>query len=121
MNLDKCHIGIVLHGSFCQQRLAVNLVLEDAKVIALREKEKEIVKRQIKELVSEYAEKVLCSKAEAILDSNLLKDEEIEDLIQDGRAYTMAIALINDWLLSLPYPLEGKSYKKLRRLLEKLR
>ena len=51
MNLDKCHIGIVLHDSFCQQRLAVNLVLEDAKVIALREKEKEIVKRQIKERV----------------------------------------------------------------------
>ncbi|WP_236609108.1 hypothetical protein [Mesotoga prima] len=90
-------------------------------MIALREKEKEIVKRQIKELVSEYAEKVLCSKAEAILDSNLLKDEEIEDLIQDGRAYTLAIALISDWLLSLPYPLEGKSYKKLRKLLEKLR
>jgi len=86
----------------------------------LREKEREIVKRQILELISDSAKPYLYKRVDMILESNLLKDEEIAELIQEGRAYTMAIALINDWLLTLPYPLKGKTYKKLKKVLDSL-
>ena len=86
----------------------------------MREKEREIVKRQIRELLSESAKPYIDKRADMILESNLLKDEEISELIQGGRAYTMAIALINDWLLTLPYPLKGKTYKKLKKVLDSL-
>ncbi|PVD17494.1 MULTISPECIES: hypothetical protein [unclassified Mesotoga] len=86
----------------------------------MREKEREIVKRQIRELLSESAKPYIDKRADMILESNLLKDEEISELIQEGRAYTMAIALINDWLLTLPYPLKGKAYKKLKKVLDSL-
>ena len=87
----------------------------------MREKEREIVKRQIRELISDSAKPYLYKRVDMILESNLLKDEEIAELIQEGRAYTMAIALINDWLLTLPYPLKGKTYKKLKKVLDSLR
>ena len=86
----------------------------------MREKEREIVKRQILELISDSAKPYLYKRVDMILESNLLKDEEIAELIQEGRAYTMAIALINDWLLTLPYPLKGKTYKKLKKVLDSL-
>ena len=86
----------------------------------MREKERDIVKRQIRELLSESAKPYIDKRADMILESNLLKDEEISELIQEGRAYTMAIALINDWLLTLPYPLKGKAYKKLKKVLDSL-
>jgi len=86
----------------------------------MREKEREIVKRQIRELLSESAKPYIDRRADMILGSNLLKDEEISELIQEGRAYTMAIALIDDWLLTLPYPQKGKTYKKLKKVLDSL-
>lgn len=86
----------------------------------MREKERDIVKRQIRELLLESAKPYIDKRADMILESNLLKDEEISELIQEGRAYTMAIALINDWLLTLPYPLKGKAYKKLKKVLDSL-
>ncbi|MGC9321610.1 MAG: hypothetical protein ACP5FY_05140 [Kosmotogaceae bacterium] len=86
----------------------------------MREKEREIVKRQILELISDSAKSYLYKRADMILESNLLKDEEIAELIQEGRAYTMAVALINDWLLTLPYPQKGKTFKKLKKILKSL-
>jgi len=86
----------------------------------MREKERDIVKRQIRELLLESAKPYIDKRADMILESNLLKDEEISELIQEGRAYTMAIALINDWLLTLPYPLKVKTYKKLKNVLDSL-
>jgi len=86
----------------------------------VREKEREIIKRQIRELISDSAKPYLYKRADMILESNLLKDEEIAELIQEGRAYTMAVALINDWLLTLPYPQKGKTFKKLKKILKSL-